>query len=193
MALPTSRQLSAGRAVVLLVECDDDNREMYAQYLRQCGFAVQTAGTTDEGLRRARNADVIVTEIRVPGSCDGVGLVCELRNATETQRTPIIVLTACAFETDRQRARAAGCNVFLPKPCLPDHLVSEIRAIGQDGSDFGPHRASMRQQMSSALPSCPKCQAPNPVVAKPMGSAIRWLTCRLCGHVWCATLSRQEA
>jgi CheY-like chemotaxis protein len=122
--------MPARSAVVLLVESHDDSRDMYADYLRQCGFTVRTAGTTDEGLMRASDADVIVTEIRVHGSFDGVELVCRLRNAAKTRRTPIIVLTACAFAPDQQRALAAGCNVFLPKPCLPERLVSEIRTVG---------------------------------------------------------------
>jgi CheY-like chemotaxis protein len=117
-------------AVVLLIESDDDNREMYADYLRKCGFTVQTVNTTDDGLRRASDADVIVTEITVPGSFDGLEFVTRLRRTAATKQTPIIVLTACVFEPNRQRARAAGCNVFLPKPCLPEQLVREIRAVG---------------------------------------------------------------
>ena len=124
----------SGTTTVLLVESHDDSRDMYADHLRSCGFTVQTAITTDEALMRARNADVIVTEIRVRGSFDGVGLVGRLRADGETNGTPIIVLTACAFDTDRKRARAAGCNVFLSKPCLPDRLVTEVGGISHTGS-----------------------------------------------------------
>jgi CheY-like chemotaxis protein len=119
-------------AVVLLVESHGDSRDMYADYLRSCGYTVQTADTADEGLIRSRDADVIVTEIRVQGSFDGIELVGRLRDADETKQTPIIVLTACAFEPDEQRARAAGCNVFLPKPCLPERLAREIVGLGTD-------------------------------------------------------------
>jgi two-component system, cell cycle response regulator DivK len=119
-----------GTTTILLVESHDDSRDMYADHLRWCGFTVQTASTTDEALVRAQDADVIVTEIRLHGSFDGVELVGRLRADGVTNRTPIIVLTACAFDTDRKRARAAGCNVFLSKPCLPDRLVTEIRGVG---------------------------------------------------------------
>jgi two-component system cell cycle response regulator DivK len=124
------RALPGRGSVILLVDSHDDSRDMYADYLRTCGFRVQTANTTDEALRHASDADVVVTEIRVHGSFDGVDLVGRLREGDETKETPIIVLTACAFDTDQQRARTAGCNVFLPKPCLPERLVSEIRAVG---------------------------------------------------------------
>jgi CheY-like chemotaxis protein len=102
---------------------------MYAECLRGCGFTVTTTDSTDDRLRRASNADVIVAGIRVHGSFDGVGLVGRLRHADETKQTPIIVLTACASESDRQRAQAAGSSVFLTKPCLLDQLISEICGV----------------------------------------------------------------
>jgi CheY-like chemotaxis protein len=131
-AYPCSRRevLADGSQIVLLVESHDDSRDMYAQYLRACGFTVRTAGSTDEGLMLAGDADVIVTEIRVQGSFDGIEFVGRLRDDDGTKQTPIIVLTACAFEPDQRRARAAGCTVFLPKPCLPEQLAREIRDVG---------------------------------------------------------------
>jgi CheY-like chemotaxis protein len=66
----------------------------------RAGFAVQTTDTTDEGFTRACTADVIVTEFRVPGSMDRLELVERLRSAEATEHTPMIVLTACAFELD---------------------------------------------------------------------------------------------
>jgi CheY-like chemotaxis protein len=116
-------------AVVFLVQFDDDSREMYAEYLRGCGLTVETADTTDDGLTRGRAADVIVTEIRMPGSFDGVALVRRLREADETKRMPIIVLTTCDFEPYRRGAQAAGCDAFLGKPCCPDRLLHEIWTV----------------------------------------------------------------
>jgi CheY-like chemotaxis protein len=116
------------RAVVLLVESDRDNRDMYAEYLEESGFAIVTAGTTDEGLARAEDADVIVTGVLVPGPYDGIELVRRLRGDRSRNR-PVIVLTTCAFESVRQRAIAAGCSAFLEKPCLPDTLAATLREI----------------------------------------------------------------
>jgi DNA-binding response OmpR family regulator len=53
---------------ILLIEPDDDSRVMYAEYQHTSGFTVLTADTTDDGLTRAKDAAVIVTGIRVPGS-----------------------------------------------------------------------------------------------------------------------------
>ena len=119
------------RQSILLIEPDDDSRVMYADYLQAFGFTVLTADTTDAGLTRASDADVIVTGIRVPGSFDGAELVRRVRQTDRTKHTPIIVLlSAGAFESDRQGAFAAGCDLFLPKHCPPWRLISEMRAVG---------------------------------------------------------------
>jgi hypothetical protein len=61
---------------ILLIKPDDDSRVRYAEYQHTFGFTVLTADTTEEGLTRATDADVIVTGIRVPGprtpKCDEV-------------------------------------------------------------------------------------------------------------------------
>jgi CheY-like chemotaxis protein len=116
---------------ILLIERNDDSRVTYAEYLQTLGFTVLTADTTDEGLTNAGDANVIVTGIRVPGSFDAVELVRRVRQTDRTKHTPIIVLlSAGAFESDRQGAFAAGCDLFLPKHCPPERLASEIRAVG---------------------------------------------------------------
>jgi len=116
-------------ATVLLVETHRDTREMYAEYLLAFRFTLMTADTTDEGLLRASDVDVVVTGIRVRGSFDGLELVRRLRQREQTRETPVIVLSACAFETDRLRALDAGCDRFLPKPCLPYVLAATIRCL----------------------------------------------------------------
>jgi CheY-like chemotaxis protein len=101
-----------------------------AEYQDTFGFTLLTADTTDDGLTRATDADVIVTGIRVPGSFGAVELVRRVRQPDRTKHTPIIVLlSAGAFESDRQGAFAADCDSFLPKHCPPERLVSEIRAV----------------------------------------------------------------
>jgi two-component system cell cycle response regulator DivK len=104
-----------------------DDRAMYAEYLRQQGFQPIEIGDTAAAEALATSADVIVTGIRVPGPFDGLELVRRLRGGDGTCEKPLIVLTACALAIDEQHARAAGCDVFLRKPCLPDTLIRHIR------------------------------------------------------------------
>jgi CheY-like chemotaxis protein len=120
---PVSRSQS-----ILLIEPEGHRRVTYAEYLHTIGFTVLTADTTDDGL--TRDADVIVTWMGVPGSFDGVELVRRVRQTDRTKHAPIIVLlTTCGFESERQRAFAAGCDLFLPKHFPPERLAREIRAV----------------------------------------------------------------
>ena len=82
-----------------------------------------------DALMRAPQADIVVTGISLDDPMDGVELVSRLRHADCTRSTPIVVLTACAWPTDRQRAEGAGCDVFLPKPCLPNDLLDQVQQL----------------------------------------------------------------
>jgi two-component system cell cycle response regulator DivK len=115
--------------VVLLVQPERDDRDMYADFLRFRGFQPIPVSTAAEALSNAPRADVIVTAILLPGQIDGVELTIQLRHDERTRHIPIIVLTACAWAAERDRAVAAGCNVFLTKPYLPEALVGEIRRV----------------------------------------------------------------
>ena len=114
---------------VMLVESVQDDRAMYAEYLRASAFGVIEVGDTAKALIRAAEADVIVTGIRVPGPFDGIELVHRLRADRATKQRPVIVLTASTRQADHDGAACAGCDAFLLKPCLPDALVGEIRRL----------------------------------------------------------------
>lgn len=123
------KRLTPDAAVVLLVEPDADDRDMYREFLDHRGFAPVAIANASSALALAPKADVIVTDTLLPGSMGGIALVARLRSDERTKQLPIIVLTECAWQTERERAFAGGCDVFLPKPCLPDLLVSEIRRV----------------------------------------------------------------
>src|SRR4029078_8191409 len=108
----------------------EDDRAMYAEFLRHHGFVPDCPDQVDEALARAADSDVMVTELAVPTVSDGCAFIENLRAEPRTQHKPIIVVTSWAWQTDRLRAREAGCDVFLTKPCLPEDLLREIhRAV----------------------------------------------------------------
>jgi two-component system, cell cycle response regulator DivK len=113
----------------LLVQPERDDREMYAEYLTHIGLTPLCVQEADAALRLARRADVIVTGLLLPGPIDGYALINRLRHTTGTRYIPIVVLTGCAWTTEEARARSAGCDVFLSKPCFPDMLLREIRRM----------------------------------------------------------------
>jgi two-component system, cell cycle response regulator DivK len=117
------------RPVVLLVQPHNDDRAMYAAFLRHEGFRALCPNRALDALRLAPRADVIVTGMLLDDTINGIDLIARLRADAATQEKPIAVLTACAWNSERERAIAAGCDVFLPKPCLPEDLVREIRRL----------------------------------------------------------------
>lgn len=115
-------------ATILLVNDTRDEREMYAEWLQHSGYCTLQAGTAADGLRMAveLEPDVVVTDIMLPGEMDGLALTESLKSDTTTVGMPVIVLTGCAFDSDRVNANRAGCDLFLTKPCLPEQLGQTI-------------------------------------------------------------------
>jgi two-component system cell cycle response regulator DivK len=116
---------------VLLVEDDSDGRRMYAQWLRQAGFAVDQAHNGLQALERAFESvpDVVVTDLNIPG-IDGFELTRRLKHDPRTSRIPVIAVTGyAAFQADPGRAARAGCDAVLEKPCSPEDLEAAIRRL----------------------------------------------------------------
>ena len=65
----------------------------------------------------------------LPGHTDGIGLIERLKTDQKTRDIPVIVVTCCAWTSERTRAERGGCDVFLSKPCLPDDLAREVRRL----------------------------------------------------------------
>ena len=116
---------------VLLVEDDSDTREMYSFYLSYSGLHVTEARTGRRGLERAREdrPDVVVTDIAMP-EMDGLELSRRLRAEEPTHDVPIIAVSGQASD----RARQAGADVVLEKPCDPDQLLHAIEGVLRDRS-----------------------------------------------------------
>jgi two-component system cell cycle response regulator DivK len=102
---------------------------MYAECLRGQGLLPVPVVTGREGLAVARRADLIVTGLLLPGDMDGIEFITRLKGDERTKRIPVIVLTVCVWQSDRERAEHAGCDVFLPKPCPPDDLLRDVRRL----------------------------------------------------------------
>jgi CheY-like chemotaxis protein len=112
---------------VMVVDDFPDNLEMYAAYLRFEGLRVLEAANGLEALDRAiaELPAVIVMDLSLPG-LDGWEATRRLKADPRTKRIPILALTGHALAGSSERAREAGCDAFLTKPCLPEALHAEI-------------------------------------------------------------------
>jgi two-component system cell cycle response regulator DivK len=113
--------------LVLLVEDYDDARDMYRDYLEFSGFRVETARDGREALEKARaiHPDVVLMDLSLPG-LDGWEATRILKADPATNGLRIIALSAHALGPEGERARAAGCEGFIAKPCLPADLVNQL-------------------------------------------------------------------
>jgi CheY-like chemotaxis protein len=124
--------------VLLLVEDHRDTRQMYLAYLSS-SFDVMEAADAEQALRliQQRRPDLIITDLSLPGM-DGFAFIARIRSESATAHVPVISLSGYGGNTLEQRARNAGCDRILQKPCLPDALaqaaVELLREKGK-GSD----------------------------------------------------------
>jgi DNA-binding response OmpR family regulator len=139
---------------VLLIQPERDDRDMYAQFLRYAGITPIILSDAAPALVLAPDSHVIVTELLLPGSMDGIEFIVRLRSNRSTNGVPIVVLTSLAWDTERERAQRAGCDIFLPKPCLPDRLLHEIRWLLAKSATW----TRQRQQAHAGLPIEPQAR-----------------------------------
>jgi CheY-like chemotaxis protein len=116
--------------LVLVVEDYQDAREMYAAYLQFSGFDVAEAGNGLEAIEKTLELlpDIVLMDLALP-RMDGWEATRRLKNDERTRHIPIVALTGHALAGHAEGARAAGCDAFVTKPCLPDALVAEIRRL----------------------------------------------------------------
>jgi CheY-like chemotaxis protein len=95
---------------------------------------VETANNGREAITRAveLQPDLILMDASMP-VLDGWQATRELKANPVTRHIPILALTAHAFDDARREARAVGCDGFVTKPCLPDDLVTRVRAALDNG------------------------------------------------------------
>ncbi|HXX12286.1 MAG TPA: response regulator [Burkholderiales bacterium] len=115
---------------ILLVEDNEMNRDMLSRRLRKQGYEVVLAVDGDEGLAKAQseNPALILMDMSLPG-IDGWEATRRLKAAPDTQKIPIIALTAHAMTDDRDKALAAGCDDFDTKPVELPRLLSKMQAL----------------------------------------------------------------
>jgi CheY-like chemotaxis protein len=115
-----------GTALVLVVDDDSDTREMYAEFLGDCGFGVVQArdGAAALDAAQAVHPDVVVTDAQMPGM-DGLELAREL--AASGSPPAVIFITG---RTDLLATmERGGCAAILAKPCPPQALADIVRAV----------------------------------------------------------------
>ena len=135
---PGRPSLVLAGAHLLVVDDEDDARELVTSLLTNAGAYVDAARSVDEALSLfdAMSPDAVVSDIGMPGK-DGYALVRAIRARTAGQprKLPVVALTAFARSQDRSRALSAGFSTYIPKPVEPTELIMVLAtALGRDVS-----------------------------------------------------------
>jgi CheY-like chemotaxis protein len=115
---------------ILLVEDNENNRDMLSRRLQRRGYAVLIAKDGLEGIEAAhrQHPGLILMDMSLP-VCDGWEATRRLKSDPDTLDIPIIALTAHAMSDDRSAAFAAGCNEYETKPIDFERLVEKIEQL----------------------------------------------------------------
>ena len=113
---------------ILVVEDDADNRRIAVKVLTLAGYDVLEAadGNAAFAMARSEHPDLIIMDLAIP-QLDGWQVSRQLKADPRSADIPIIALTAFAMREDEERAREAGCDGYLPKPCRPQTMREVVR------------------------------------------------------------------
>ncbi len=118
------------RPVILVVEDDEHEREIYGRTLWYNGFDVVFARNGLEGLLLAaqKRPDLTLLDLMLP-ELDGLTLCSLLRHDPHTAAIPILVLSALPAERMAAETEKYGCLRYLQKPTSPVEVLHAVEAI----------------------------------------------------------------
>lgn len=114
---------------VLLIEDDEDIRELILHNLSREGYRVSAAITGEDGLQKTRQEtfECILLDIMLPGM-NGLEVCRQLKKNSKTQQIPIIMVTAKGEESDIVTGLELGADDYIIKPFSPRVLVARVRS-----------------------------------------------------------------
>ena len=113
---------------ILVVEDQEDNRQILRDLLTNSGYEIGEAGDGEEAVRAvaARRPDLILMDIQLP-HMDGYEATRRIKATPAGRDVPIIVVTSYALSGDEEKALAAGGDDYVTKPYSPKALLAKIR------------------------------------------------------------------
>ena len=120
---------------LLYVEDNEMNRDMLSRRLQRRGFEVLIAADGEQGvaMAAAEKPDLILMDMSLP-VLDGWEATRRLKAAPDTERIPVIGLTAHAMATDRDKCLQAGCDDYDTKPVELGRLLDKIERLLGSGA-----------------------------------------------------------
>jgi two-component system, cell cycle response regulator DivK len=116
--------------LILVVDDVDDARYLYSLYLTTHGFRVVEAANGEEAIRLAREQPpaLVLMDLGLP-VMDGWDATRRIKADRRTRRVPVLAISGHAFPDSMKRAKDAGADAFLVKPCLPAIVLAKINEM----------------------------------------------------------------
>jgi two-component system cell cycle response regulator DivK len=117
---------------ILIVDDNQDSRELVVKVLKTRGYQTIEAVDGEEALEKAvaERPDLILMDRSLP-KIDGYEVTRRLKSQQDFKDIPIVALTAHAMRGDREKALKAGCEGYISKPInvreLPGLILSYLR------------------------------------------------------------------
>jgi CheY-like chemotaxis protein len=117
-------------AKIVLVEDNEDNRDMLSRRLTRKGYEVLIAVNGEEAVEliKKEKPALVLMDISLP-LMDGFEATRKLKSLDDTKNIPIVALTAHAMSGDREKAIDAGCDDYDVKPVELTRLLSKIENL----------------------------------------------------------------
>ena len=114
---------------ILVVEDQEDNRQILRDLLGNAGYELTEAENGEEAIAAVakRRPDLILMDIQLP-VMDGYAATRRIRTNPDLKSVPIIAVTSYALAGDEDKALAAGCDCYISKPYSPRELLAKVRA-----------------------------------------------------------------
>lgn len=115
------------RETILVIEDEPEIRDFAARVCELEGYRVLQAEDGDTGLRLAEKnrVSLVLLDLRLPGH-DGWAVLKQLKSDPELSSIPVVVFTASAAASQRNRALAEGATDYLVKPLSAANLIKAI-------------------------------------------------------------------
>ena len=110
---------------ILVVEDQPDNRQIIRDMLAPTDYEVESGDDALAAIAK-QQPDLILMDIQLP-IMDGYSVTRKIKGDPALRSIPIIAVTSYALSGEEKKARAAGCDDYVPKPFSPRQLLPKIR------------------------------------------------------------------
>ncbi|RZA18056.1 MAG: response regulator [Proteobacteria bacterium] len=131
--LPTTARftLPAPPPKLLLLEDEEDLREMLCETLQMAGYEVTTAGDGEEGLQKLETLEgvaLIVTDLKMP-KMNGLQFMAAVKKLQLAKEPPLVVMTAFSQQKVIDEGKKLGVSAWIVKPVKRDMLLSTLSRV----------------------------------------------------------------